>query len=52
VQEHGGSIQLQSEPGKGTAVTVIFPEWTPDTPAAEAPLRANGMKPIQPDLSS
>lgn len=47
VQEHGGSIQMQSEPGKGTEVTVVFAQWQPEVPAARASRRENALPSLQ-----
>ena len=36
VELHGGSLHLESEPGRGTSVTVLLPAATPSAPPAVA----------------
>jgi len=38
VQEHGGTIRCESEPGRGTLFVVRLPRATPDEARAESPL--------------
>ena len=37
VKAHGGRIEVQSEVGKGTCVTVVFPACTPESTRVESP---------------
>ncbi|HNB28013.1 MAG TPA: ATP-binding protein, partial [Alphaproteobacteria bacterium] len=35
VELHGGTLEIKSEPGKGTTVVVRFPNHPPEQPSAE-----------------
>lgn len=47
IANHGGSIDVQSELGKGTTFTVHLPINSPGTAAADAPLVALGVSPLR-----
>ncbi len=40
VRSHGGAVELESAPGKGTTVTVVLPAWDESMARAEQPLAA------------
>ena len=42
VKAHGGRIELQSEIGKGTCVTAVFPACTPESPEGGSPAEDGG----------
>jgi signal transduction histidine kinase len=37
IEAHGGTVELVSAPGQGTAVTLTIPRTPPRPPAAPAP---------------
>lgn len=37
VEERGGSVEVRTAPGEGTAMTVLFPRLDPDAPGTDAP---------------
>jgi nitrogen-specific signal transduction histidine kinase len=39
IQEHGGTVEARSTPGKGTTFLITLPEGRPLVPAQEAPYR-------------
>ncbi|MFC3127161.1 ATP-binding protein [Pseudoroseomonas globiformis] len=47
VQQSGGRLEIESEPGKGTTVSMIFPRFLPEEPQAIADAAGYQARPVE-----